>query len=155
MRERNPPEQPFVVGPSDGDGSLTQLAGANTDIGAVNSRCPGGGPGGVPLVAGGVIALRPVAGRRTDATVLAVANVGARMNGEDVAQWLDGTRDGKLHLRIVTKREGRAVWNAICLTLGLQRVVVKRLPRHEDLRWPNASAQPPGPLAETTTLESR
>jgi hypothetical protein len=39
------------------------------------------------------------------------------MNGKDVAQWLYGTRDGELHIRIVTKGEGYAVWSTICLAL--------------------------------------
>jgi hypothetical protein len=46
------------------------------------------------------------------------------MNGEDVPQWLDGTRDGELPLGTVTKREGHAVWNTVRLALCLQRVVV-------------------------------
>jgi hypothetical protein len=49
--------------------------------------------------------------------MLAVANVGVRMNGKDVTQWLYGLRDGELHLRIVTEREGHAVWNTVRLAL--------------------------------------
>jgi len=49
--------------------------------------------------------------------MLTAANVGARMNGQNVAQWLDRTRDGELNIRIVTKREGHAVWNSIRLVL--------------------------------------
>src|SRR5262249_59535648 len=109
MSQKPPPHRPLSVRSRDRHRETPHLAGAEDDIRAPNAMCPGSGPRRILRVAGRVVRLRDLTGRRADTPMLTVPDGRVWMDGKDAAKRLNRPCHRELPIRRAAKHEAHTV----------------------------------------------